>query len=443
MAASPTYQPADNYLTLEALEFLARPAGAALRAAAATTQGVWTASQIERARHGLPAHLKSAVHAALTLGALQAKATGPKGKFPELDYVWAPPEALEQATSLRVARHKARRFAQALAAHPVGDGPAIWDLCCGIGGDTLALAAVAPTLAIDLSEVRLWCCRQNAHALEAATGTRLALTTRATDVCNLGKDVAERGLLAGRLFHIDPSRRDAGRRSHAWKDLVPGPDGLRSIIAAFAASEGPDQSAGAIKLSPGVAFDELPPTGHVEVISENGTAVQAVLWLGALRPGPEHERTATVLSVDAPPFSLTGTPERAPEAVIPAPAAWLYEVNAGVHRAGLAGTLAKQLGLDACNLDGGYATGPEMLDHPALTRFRTLATVAYSPRRVVEALQSHAAAAPPGAIEVKTRGGLGLDTDRLQREWSAAAHALTVLIYRGPSGLQASIAQRA
>jgi hypothetical protein len=47
------------------------------------------------------------------------------------------------------------------------------------------------------------------------------------------------------------------------------------------------------------------------------------------------------------------------------------------------------------------------------------------------------------AVEIKTRGGLGLETDQLQKKLSKmGAEGLTVLIYRGQLGRTCVIARR-
>ena len=52
-------------------------------------------------------------------------------KFEHGQQMWVEPIGIEQATSEPVARHKAARFTC----------PLVVDLCAGIGGDALALAA--------------------------------------------------------------------------------------------------------------------------------------------------------------------------------------------------------------------------------------------------------------------------------------------------------------
>jgi len=76
-------------------------------------------------------------------------------KFSRADEMLFDRVALEQATDEIVAAHKARRFA--------GLGR-VADLCCGIGGDSLALAAVAPVVAVDWSPMRTFMAEHNARA---------------------------------------------------------------------------------------------------------------------------------------------------------------------------------------------------------------------------------------------------------------------------------------
>jgi hypothetical protein len=84
------------------------------------------------------------VRAALTLCDLRRRAAC---KFSRADVMWFDRTGFEQATAEAVARHKADRFSGAIV-----------DLCCGIGGDTLALAARGTVTAVDTNP--LACLRQ-------------------------------------------------------------------------------------------------------------------------------------------------------------------------------------------------------------------------------------------------------------------------------------------
>jgi hypothetical protein len=430
--SSQPYVPDDAGITVEALDFLESAAGRPLRAAAAglfAETGEPSVAAIARVRKAFPGPF---VQAALTLGRLQPKAGGTRGKFSNWPYVWATPEALEQATGMRVANHKALRF------HALQPSTIV-DLCAGIGGDALSLAQIASITAIDLSAVRLRCLELNSAAPQPPSPT----SQRAFPIHALIEDVGTvlATLPRDALFHIDPARRFGGRRSPRWEDLIPGPDILAQVISHF--------RGGAIKLSPAVDFESLPP-GHLEIISERGVVVQAVLWVGdAAQLFAARTRTATVLgqdtmwSTESRPSDVTLAP--VPEAKEPI---ILYELDGAITRAGLATEFASQAHLQALTSDGGYLYGSqgERQQSLVLTAFEVVKLLPFSEKRVAEALMSLCADArvEPGAVEVKSRGNVpGVDTDRLQIVWSKITERRwTVLLFGRENEVWAAIAKR-
>ena len=80
-------------------------------------------------------------------------------KFPFADQLYWTRTALEQASSHPVAAYRAGRY------RPFSR---LADLGCSAGGDTLALAAVAPTLGLDLDPLRLALAQANLAALGLA-----------------------------------------------------------------------------------------------------------------------------------------------------------------------------------------------------------------------------------------------------------------------------------
>jgi len=226
-------------------------------------------------------------------------------KFPELAATLiADLEGVEQATSLRVARYKAERFAsyrQQKTANVI-----VHDLCCGIGGDAIALhEAGMDVIALDADPVRAWMTAQN-----AGVETQCAAVESWLEHLDAHDHNA--------LYHIDPGRRIADahntgkRRIRRLADYQPGPEFLRRLIGRL--------PHGAVKLGPGIEFHDLAdqltdhlPAHELEFISEQGRLVQAVLWTGELATQASHGaqgsaiialRTATRLP-DA--VSLTGT----------------------------------------------------------------------------------------------------------------------------------------
>lgn len=421
---SSDYIPQDSGCTVASLESLYSDPGRHLldmvRAELAQPgEGRPGISTIERWRRDFSPDL---VHTAIVVAKCDIKAAAAGGKFAEYsggNIFWAVPEALEQATSTAVAQYKAEKLKRLLP-----QTANIFDICCGIGGDTLALVCHAPVQAWEISPVRAWMAR---HNLQAAGGH---------PVCVHEEDILTADIphASGCAFHFDPARRTHGGRQSNSR-LYPDP---LKVLAKLAACEG-----GMMKLSPANDFATL-PAGHLEIISENGSVVQALLWLGkaASELNPAL-RTATIIGKKGEVWSMRAEP--APPTRLHQPGGWIFEINGAVTRAGLAAGFLQEIGLEPLTVDGGYATGAEAVHHAAVAAFEILAVIPYSEKNIVERLKKM----PPGLtgnsgiVEVKTRGGLGLDTDRLQRNFRRASGApVTLLIYPSGGEVTAVIARR-
>jgi hypothetical protein len=432
MPRAAPYRPDDAAITLEALAYLHdTDEGARLRQAVAALPkngAEPTVAQVAALRKEYPA---PPVHAALILARLQGKGAGPSGKFPELPFVWATPEALEQATHGHVARYKAFRISLLKPCR-------IHDLCAGIGGDALALANIAPVTAVDLSPIRTACLGYN-H-LQVASQQAHPLEIRTADVRDVIDEIPRNAWI-----HIDPARRSQGRRSARYEDLIPGPEVIERLFARVG-----EEGGVFVKLSPAVDFDSL-PEGHLEIISHDGVVVEALLALGT-KAGPATQRSATFLSGDDFECSIQACPRAVepilvpPEALAPPPdkPVHLYEVDGAITRAGLAQDFAEFQHLMPLTVDGGYllsGPGAPLVELPPVTPFRVHAIVPFS--QIPAALTK----LPPtaaGPVEVKARGNLpGIDTDQLQRTWSKACpYACTVLLFRQEGETLAAIARR-
>jgi uncharacterized membrane protein len=118
-------------MTPELVAWLQSAAAQALLATIDTNQHLQSMSRLRR-------QVTSVQAAALfELATVRQLATR---KFPDGDQLWFTREALEQASHGRVAQHRATQF---------GQRQLIADLCCGCGGDLLALATQAPCIAVD------------------------------------------------------------------------------------------------------------------------------------------------------------------------------------------------------------------------------------------------------------------------------------------------------
>ncbi len=370
---------------------LLEPRCAALVQAAAAIDPT-SAADLERLRRDWPPDV---AWCAVELAIARRKAAG---KLDEPEALIADVPGVEQATSSDVAAHKAQRFAGCQR---------VIDLCCGIGGDTIALSRVCEAVAVDRDPVRAWMARHNAR------GRCRAVVADVTTLCL--RDVP---------FHIDPDRRPGGLRSFRIEDAVPGPTFLRHLVLRQRPGVG-----GAFKLPPGVPFDDLPETGEIEIISRRGRLVQAVLWCGSL---VRHERSATRFPGGE---TIVGTPNDPP---LDEPGRYVFTVDPAAERAELLHVLCDRHSIAAVHPALGLLTADHAIDDAWLTPFELIERLPYRTKKLREWLRAHDA----GIVEVKTRGGV-VNPDTVQRELRGQGTTpFTVFVLRIDRQVEAWITRR-
>ena len=287
---------------------------------------------------------------------------------------------LEQASGELIAGHRAARYA--------GAGR-VADLCCGIGGDLITLAASHQVLAVDTDPLHLRMAEANARACQAGPN----VSTVQQDV----RDVDLGGLDA---VFIDPARRTGSRR------LRPG-DSEPPLDWCFSLA-GPVRRVG-IKAAPGLARDAVPPGWETEFIALRRDLKEAVAWSPALAT---TQRRATILpgGPARTACTLTAVPGTAPAAVA-APGEYLLDPNPAVTRAGLVAELAAAT--------GGWQIDPQIAflaaDAPVRTPFaRTLQVIDSGPWQQKE-LPARLRRLDIGAVDIRRRGLAG-DVDALRRQ---------------------------
>jgi hypothetical protein len=282
---------------------------------------------------------------------------------------------LEQASAEAVARHRARRYRGVAA---------MADLCCGIGGDLVALAPGRAVLAVDLDPVHLRMAAANAAAYGA--GPDGAVETLLADARAAPLDGLE-------AVFVDPARRDGGRR------FTPG---ASEPPLAWCLGLAERVEAVGVKAAPGLPLDLVPAGWEVELVAEGRDLKEAALWSPALATAP---RRATVL-----PEGWTLTPAPGPPVACAPPGAYLLDPNPAVTRAGAVETLARALG--AWKLDERIAF--LSADEPPRTPFGRPLRVEDSMPFGLKPLRARLRALGVGAVDVRRRGLAG-DVDELRR----------------------------
>ncbi|GIG19440.1 hypothetical protein Cch01nite_01640 [Cellulomonas chitinilytica] len=308
------------------------------------------------------------VAAALTQSRLRAKARAKLGEF--ADGMLFTPAGLEQATRLTVAAHHARRYRDAGCTH-------VADLTCGIGADAMAFAAVGlRVLATDVDEATAAVATVNLrHFPEAVVrhGDGLALDLRAEGVDGVYADPARRTSSGSRLF--DPA---------AYAPPLDAVLALRETVPRLG-----------LKLGPGIPHSALPDDARAQWVSVDGDVVELGLWFGSLAPeGPG--RSALVLVGDQS-YAVHGT--RAQASVGPV-AAYLYEPDGAVIRAGLVAEAAERVRGTLVDPTIAYVTSDELVDDPVVRAYRVLDVMPFGLKRLRTYLRERGV----GRLTIKKRG---------------------------------------
>ena len=366
------------------VELLMGPGGAAALSAAAALEG--SPLQVaERLRRQFPADL---VAAALTQLDLRAQAAA---KFEHPELMLFTRAGLEQASSGRVAAHRAQRF---LAYDRVAD------LCTGIGGDLLALAAAGPDiLAVDRDPVHL--------SLAAWNASSLGLSARVRTLLGDAENADLTDIVAA---FVDPARRADGHRVGS---------GERSPSLGWCAELAERMPVG-VKAAPGIDHALVPAGWELEFVAVGTALKEAALWSPGLASG---SRRATVISGDA---VASMTSRGAGPAEVREPGAYVLDPNPAVTRAGLVAELAEDV--------GGWQFDPMIAflcaGTPVATPYGRWLEVEASMPWNVKALAAWLAAADVGAVDLRRRGLAGDVEDIRKRLRLKGSRRVTILMTR-------------
>ncbi len=314
-------------------------------------------------------------------------------KFDQPHRMYFTRQGLEQATPAAVAAHRAGRFLGLRR---------VFDLCCGLGSDALALAEGHPVVAIDHDPLCVALLRANATAL--GRGSRIHALVG--DVLRLPWSFD-----AGDCAFFDPSRREGHRRLRQPEQYHPP---LSSLLQWIDRLEGL-----AVKVSPAIERQALAQFAcETEFISLEGELKEATLWFGELQTCPVR---ATLLPGG---HTLAEAPQ--PPRRLSHPLTFLYEPDPAVLRAGLVANLGERL--DAAQLDPtiAYLTAPHLVATPFARAYEVLDQLPFGRKRLQAALDSLGA----GEAVFKKRGS-PVDTEALGRQLKLRGdRSLTVILTR-------------
>jgi SAM-dependent methyltransferase len=343
-----------------------------------------------RLRREHPAEL---VSAALGQARLRQRAAAKFGAE-DAERMFFTPNGVEQSTRTSVAAYRAERL-RALGVRSVAD------LCCGIGGDAIALArAGIRVLAVDRDPLTATLARANADALGLAD----LIEVREADVTEVDPTAYD-------AVFVDPGRR--GGRGRIFDPEAYSPPLSWAIGAAVKAP------LAALKIAPGIPHEAVPAEAEAEWISDGGDVKEAVLWFGTepglvratLLPGPRELRGRGLPNPRVRPVGR-----------------YLYEPDGAVIRAHLVAEVAEDLDGGLVDETIAYITADELRPTPYASAYEITDQLPFSVKKLKALLRERGV----GVLTVKKRGS-AVEPEELRRKVlpkSHGARAATVFLTR-------------
>ncbi|MFJ8188434.1 methyltransferase domain-containing protein [Streptomyces sp. NPDC096094] len=348
---------------LDALLALLTPEGRALLDEVRDTDPARELAVATRLRRAHPAEL---VSAALGQARLRQRAVAKFGAE-DAGRMFFTSNGVEQSTRAGVAAYRAERL-KGLGVTSVAD------LCCGIGGDAVALArAGIRVLAVDRDPATAAAARANAGAL----GLGELIEVREADVTEVDTGGYD-------AVFVDPARR--GGRGRIFDPEAYSPPLSWAVEAARTAPR-----AAALKVAPGIPHEAVPDDAEAEWISDGGDVKEAVLWFGGA-PGAVR---ATLLPG---PRTLLGTGLPDPE--VRTPGRYLYEPDGAVIRAHLVAEVAERVGGGLLDATIAYVTADELAPTPYATAYEITDRMPFNVKKLKALLREREV----GTLTVKKRG---------------------------------------
>jgi SAM-dependent methyltransferase len=341
----------------------------------------------------------------------------------------------EQSSSETIARHRAARFAGRRR---------VADLCCGIGGDLIALAADPgrEVLAVDRDETHARLALHNAVVYGASfsgpgSGPGAGVRAIVADV----RDVPVSGFDA---VFIDPARRSdtrgAGSGAGAgrfragvseppldWCFALAGEGAAEGTLAGRAlAGRVP---AVCVKAAPGLPSELIPAGWEAEFIADGRDLKEAVLWSPAFVPPgsgaagdqPTGLRRATVLPEGHSLVAVPGDP-----VPVGAPGEYLLDPSPAVTRAGLVEDLARTVGGWKIDNQIAFITINREIVTPFARTLRVVDSAPWNEKRFAVRLRELGV----GAADIRRRGLAG-DVDQIRRRLKLSGpHRATIVLTR-------------
>jgi len=338
-------------------------------------------------------------------------------KFAQADTMFFTGRSLEQSTSSLIATYKAKRFSNA---------ENVADICCGIGGDLIALAQRNEnenfaTVGVERDPVPAGFAAANLIATNCRNARIVESTFEDFDAAPFD------------AVHFDPDRRVKGRTTTGGF-FEPS---LQSIFDRLSL----DRQMVAIKVAPATEIESLGFPVEREWIGGWRECKQQVLWAGPAVT--ESSRVATIVAKDGAHchFQFSDSepaPEKCEMAETIGP--YIYEPHASVLAAGLGEAIAAKYSLKYLSRGIAYMNSDRVLNdaEPILKGYRVDAVLPVDLKQIQKKLR----AMDVGQLVIKKRGVDQVLADKVSRLKLNGSEKATIVLTRHNKSRRAILVTR-
>lgn len=342
----------------------------------------------------------SATRCALILELTQIRIKA-RRKFPFADRMFFTRRGYEQSSSQLIAEYVARNFVHF---------DRVVDVCCGIGGDLMALAmrnSDGDVVGVDRDPLMCLFARHNLQCTSAKG--------RVTVVESRFEDFDSRQFDA---MHIDPDRRIHGRTVQS--------NFFDPKIEDILARQRP--SSIAVKMAPASPRpDQLAREAELEWIGTRRECKQQMIWLGPITSHPGCQ-TATTVEKDGTFQRLSMSSDEIDQTIVVAGeiGPYIFEPHPAVLAGNLADAVANPRRLARLAPGIAYLTGERPKSTALLSTFKVIKTLSLNVNKLIAELVRQDA----GELEVKRRGVEKVVADQLLEKKFSGSRPLTVILSR-------------
>lgn len=306
-------------------------------------------------------------------------------KFPQSQQLFFTELGLQQSTDMAIATFKAAQLRR--------DYPAVThvtDLCCGIGGDLMALAHYFDATGVEIDPITAWIAEHNANVTKTSGTVKLQAL-----------DVDKADLESTDWVHLDPDRRADGQRHTALEGCWPPPSFIEMLLKRNRLGK----HGLSIKLAPAT---QIPKHWYSEMaccqwIQSRGECRQQLVTFSTHRQ-PRTTQAVGIASDGTAEWIFSIAQDKlhgsSSVALTKTCQTYIYEPAPAIRAAGLSNSWAHQYKLDGIHRRFNYYTSNAQLSPTGGSRFRVVEEMAFDRKQIKQWLRVRHI----GQLEIKKQG---------------------------------------